>query len=178
MPSHRVWEEWMGKRMETLEDLLREDLRAVCVGINPSPVSVDAGHYYQGRLGQRFYGRLRDAGLLADSFIEGLEDDSLFDVGVGFTDIVKRPTKRASALLPQEFEHGRSLLEQKLQTYKPRLIIFTFKKTAEVLLGSFSGAGLRPAALEGIDAFVMPGPYAPKTETAPLLAQLAQLIAT
>ena len=52
--SHRVIEEWRGVEVETLEDLLRPGLRAVCVGINPAPVSVAAGHYYQGRLGQAF----------------------------------------------------------------------------------------------------------------------------
>jgi len=57
----------MGKQVETLEDLLRPGLRAICVGINPAPTSVRAGHYYQGRLGQGFYERLRKAGLLPRS---------------------------------------------------------------------------------------------------------------
>ena len=35
--SHRVTEEWMGERVETLEDLLRPGLRAICIGINPAP---------------------------------------------------------------------------------------------------------------------------------------------
>jgi TDG/mug DNA glycosylase family protein len=44
--SHRATEEWMGQQVETLEDLLRPGLRAVCIGINPAPTSVGAGHYY------------------------------------------------------------------------------------------------------------------------------------
>lgn len=44
--THRVVGDWMDKRVETLEDLLRPGLRAVCVGINPAPVSVAAGHYF------------------------------------------------------------------------------------------------------------------------------------
>jgi hypothetical protein len=59
---HRVNENWMGKSVETLEDLLRPGLRAICIGINPAPTSVTRGHYYQGRLGQLFYQRLRRAG--------------------------------------------------------------------------------------------------------------------
>ena len=62
--NHRVTEEWMGQQVEPLEDLLRPALRAVCIGINPAPTSVRAGHYYQGRLGQQFYERIRRAGLL------------------------------------------------------------------------------------------------------------------
>ena len=89
--SHTVTADWMGESVETLEDLLREDLRAVCVGINPSVVSVSRGHYYQGTLGKLFYRRLRSIGLLPEGF-DGCEDDALFERGVGFTDIVKRPT--------------------------------------------------------------------------------------
>jgi hypothetical protein len=35
MPKHRVTESWLGDEVETLEDLLAPQLRAVCVGINP-----------------------------------------------------------------------------------------------------------------------------------------------
>ena len=34
--SHRVSEKWMGEQIETLEDLLRPGLHAVCIGINPA----------------------------------------------------------------------------------------------------------------------------------------------
>jgi hypothetical protein len=54
-PGHRVTETWMGEDTETLEDLLRPGLRAVAVGMNPSPKSVAAGHYYQGKYGQTFF---------------------------------------------------------------------------------------------------------------------------
>lgn len=62
--GHRVVERWRGEPVEPLADLLRPGLRAVCVGINPSPVSVAAGHYYQGRLGRLFFSRLYEAGVL------------------------------------------------------------------------------------------------------------------
>jgi G:T/U-mismatch repair DNA glycosylase len=68
LPNHRVTEKWMGEQVETLEDLLRPGLRAVCVGINPSLVSLERGHYYQGRLGLHFYNRLQRARLLPRSF--------------------------------------------------------------------------------------------------------------
>ena len=61
-PGHRVKETWMGEDVETLADLLRPGLNAVCVGINPSPVSVAAGHYYQGPPGNDFsHGYARQA---------------------------------------------------------------------------------------------------------------------
>jgi double-stranded uracil-DNA glycosylase len=159
MPSHRVSELWMGDEVETLEDLLAPGLRAVCVGINPSPVSVAAGHYYQGRAGQRFFARLRDAGVLPRTF-DGHEDDAAFGAGIGFTDIIKRPTVAAKDLRAAEYEHGREVLDAKLERVQPELVIFTFKKTAEVLFGRFSGNGFVPGLeLAHSQVFVMPGPY-------------------
>ena len=109
MASHRVEEDWIGERVTTLEDLLRPGLRAVCVGINPSPRSVELGHYYQGRLGRKFFARLRTAGVLSEATV-GCEDDAAFASGIGFTDIVKRPTARAKELWKRDFDHGRPQL--------------------------------------------------------------------
>jgi TDG/mug DNA glycosylase family protein len=66
----------MGQRVQTLEDLLRPALSTVCVGINPSLVSVEAGHYYQGRLGKLFFSRLRRVAVLP-AVLDGYEDDAL-----------------------------------------------------------------------------------------------------
>jgi TDG/mug DNA glycosylase family protein len=172
VPSHRVVEDWMGRPLETLEDLLRPGLRAVCVGINPSRVSVAAGHYYQGRLGQLFFSRLRRVGLLPPD-ASGYEDDALFAEGVGFTDIVKRPTARARELHAHEFAHGRAELVRKLRAVDAPLVIFTYKKTAEMLFGRFRGAALLPAqeVIPG-DAFVMPGPYAAREQVKVALGDL------
>lgn len=125
--------------METLADLLRPDLRAVCIGINPSPVSVTAGHYYQGQIGRRFWQRLQRAGVIEETDT-GREDDAAFLAGIGFTDIVKRPTARADAISAAEFEHGRELLVEKLRRHRPALLIFTFKKSATSLFGAYAAA--------------------------------------
>jgi double-stranded uracil-DNA glycosylase len=176
MANHRVVEEWMGLPEETLEDLLRPGLRAVCVGINPSRVSVEAGHYYQGRLGRLFLRRLRGVGLLTED-APGYEDDVLFAEGVGFTDIIKRATTRAQELRPAELAHGHAQLLRKLNEAEAPLVIFTYKKTAEVLFGGFRRVGLLPGqdVLPG-DAFVMPGPYAPRERVEDTLDELRALL--
>ncbi len=172
---HRVTENWMGKSVETLEDLLRPGLRAVCIGINPAPTSVTRGHYYQGRLGQRFYERLRRAGILPHG--RSWEDDLAFEAGLGFTDIVKRPTARASEVRTDEFSHGRDALKTKIEAVSPKLLIFTFKKAAEVLCGPFFGNGLLASrTFGGATMFVMPGPYAPGAEVAQRLRELGGLV--
>jgi TDG/mug DNA glycosylase family protein len=155
--SHRVIEEWRGKEVETLEDLLRPGLRAVVVGINPAPVSVAAGHYYQGRLGQAFFGRLRRAGLLRNG--PGWEDDAALAAGIGFTDIVKRSTTSASEIPADELDYGKSILLSKLEWVRPEIVVFTFKKTANVFFGAFAGYGFVSKQLAGGEVFVMPGPY-------------------
>ena len=172
-PHHRVVEDWLGEPAETLEDLLRDGLRAVCVGINPAPVSVRAGHYYQGRLGQAFFARLQTAGVLPRGR-GGWQDDEAFAAGVGFTDIVKRPTASAKELTAADYAHGQRLLEAKLDRYRPQLVIFTFKATARKVFGDFAGNGfVHGLRLATSDVFVMPGPYESALTVEPTLSSLA-----
>ena len=51
-----------GDAVETLADLPPLRNRLLFIGLNPSPVSVVAGHYHQGRLGRTFWRRLMLAG--------------------------------------------------------------------------------------------------------------------
>jgi TDG/mug DNA glycosylase family protein len=146
-----------GERIETLEDRLHPGLQAVVVGINPARMSVAAGHYDHGRLGQAFFGRLRRAGVLPDT--PGWEDDLAFASGIGFTDIVKRPTASAAEVAPDELTYGRSILVSKLEAMQPEIVLFTFKKTATVIFGRFAGNGFVGETLACGDVFVMPGPY-------------------
>ena len=157
--GHRTEVEWLRSTVTTLADLLRPGLRAVTVGINPAPASVQAGHYYQGHAGQTFFRRLHKVGLLPEG--PGFEDDRAFDAGIGFTDVVKRPTRSEADLTKQELEYGNSLLQPRLASAGAPLLTFVFKRAATTLIGSFDGHGLLPPALQlyGARLFVMPGPY-------------------
>lgn len=124
--------------METLADLFPPTPRAICVGVNPAPRSVEIGHYYQGNLGQRFFGRLRMAGLLIDP-VQGFEDDHLFGKGIGFSDIVKRPTASADLVTVEERKHGAQLLADKLRDAAAPVLICAFKDAAVALIGKFDG---------------------------------------
>jgi len=83
----------------------------------------------------------------------------VFASGIGFTDVVKRPTADATGVARGELEHGRELLLAKLERYQPQIVLFVFKKAATTLLGSFPGNGFIGRSLGGADVFVMPGPY-------------------
>src|SRR6476661_1657020 len=92
--SHRITIDIDGFPTETLADLPPLRDRLLFVGLNPSPVSVEAGHYFQGRLGRLFWGRLMTAAILpADTVVEEA-DDALVAAGHGLTDLHKVPTPR------------------------------------------------------------------------------------
>jgi hypothetical protein len=77
---------------------------------------------------------------------------------------------------PDEYAHGRELLRGKVQAAQPRLVIFTFKKTAEVLFGPITGNGhIRDLDFGGRPIFVMPGPYAPGSQVERRLVELGEL---
>jgi TDG/mug DNA glycosylase family protein len=163
--GHRVTIRWMGKKIETLEDLLRPELRVLCIGINPAETSVERSHYYQGRSGQRFLGRLRSVGLLP-AYDGRWEDDVAFELGIGQTDVVKRPTSKADKLTHQESAYGKRELAKRLEGVRAELVIFTYKEAAVAVFGPFAGHGfVRGLSLCGGEVFVMPGPYE-KTEVA------------
>lgn len=166
--------EWMGQDIFTLRDLWPTEPRAVIIGINPAPISVEAGHYYQGSLGQGLFRRLRAAGLLRNS-LNGYEDDQALAAGIGFTDVVKRPTSSAGQIGRDELLAGKRLLEEKLEARKVPLVIFAYKKSATTLLGQFPGNGfLEPEAFGGADVFVMPAPYESANTARPTLEALKE----
>jgi TDG/mug DNA glycosylase family protein len=162
--------DWMGEQIETLADLFPPEPRAVCVGINPAPRSVEAGHYYQGRQGQRFFGRLRQAEVLG-AVSDGFEDDAALAAGIGFTDVLKRPTPSADLLTSAEKRHGVELLAEKLAAVRAPVIIFPFKAAAVELVGRFEDNGWLRQEFAGSRLFVMP-PYDSATTAAPTLASL------
>jgi double-stranded uracil-DNA glycosylase len=176
-PGHRITDDWMGQTVLTLEDLLRPGLRAVAVGINPAPLSVARGHYWQGFLGQRFLRRLRHVGLIETSE-DGREDDAAFAAGVGFTDVIKRPTRSAKELCGDEYKHGRKAVVDRVERYCPELVVFAFKPAAVAVFEQrFDGNGFVPGLRLGrSDVFVMPGSMEDRHTAGETLAALAEYV--
>lgn len=168
-----------GRSTETLADLPPLRSRLLFVGLNPSPVSVAAGHYHQGRLGRTFWRRLISAGLLpAETSIE-TADDALTAAGHGITDLLKAPTPRDDAT-DVELRSGVGPLWQKIAIWRPAAIVFVYKRAATVCAGrdlDESWGQLEGVALAGRPCFLMPGPYAPAAEVTQGLNFLANLAA-
>jgi TDG/mug DNA glycosylase family protein len=152
--------------LETLVDLPPVRGGLLFVGLNPSPVSVTAGHYHQGRLGRTFWRRLMLAGVLpAGSRIE-TADDALVAAGHGITDLLKVPSPRDVAT-DRELTLGVGPLWQKVAIWRPSAVVFIYKRAAEIAAGrplTEKWGQLPGVALAGRPCFLMPGPYAPVEE--------------
>jgi double-stranded uracil-DNA glycosylase len=155
-----------GLPTETLEDLPPLRNRLLFVGLNPSPVSVEAGHYHQGRLGRMFWARLITAHILPSGTPIETADDALMAVGHGITDLLKRPSARDTASDAQ-LTAGVGPLWQKVAIWRPGAVVFIYKRAADVSAGRRLDARwgqLHGVALAGRPCFLMPGPYAPAPE--------------
>lgn len=163
---HRITIVADGRPIETLADLPPLRNRLLFVGLNPSPVSVDAGHYHQGRLGRTFWRRLMTATILpSDTRIESA-DDALTAEGHGITDLLKLPTARDEAT-DGELTAGVGTLWQRIAIWRPGAIVFIYKRAAEIAAGrplAERWGQLGGIALAGRPCFLMPGPYAPRPE--------------
>jgi TDG/mug DNA glycosylase family protein len=168
-----------GREMDTLADLPPLRDRLLFVGLNPSPVSVEAGHYHQGRLGHTFWRRLIRAGLLPDETAIEAADDALVAAGHGITDLIKVPTPRDEAT-DRELTTGVGPLWQKIAIWRPAAVVFVYKRAASICAGRLleePWGQLEGVALAGRPCFLMPGPYAAASEVTLGLNFLANLVA-
>ena len=160
---HRVSIEIDGRDVETLADLPPLRDRLLFVGLNPSPVSVTAGHYHQGRLGRSFWGRLMTAGIIPRTSAVEAADDALVAAGHGITDLLRGPTARDEAS-DAALTAGVGPLWQKIAIWRPAAVVFIYKRAAAISAGralTESWGHLPGVALAGRPCFLMPGPYAP-----------------
>ena len=151
-----------GRRIATLSERLRPGLRVVVVGINPSPVSVEAGHYYQGTLGRRFWERLPRTGLV-EKLSPGREDDDAYAAGIGFADILRHPTSNAAAISATELRAALPDLEHRLGQCGCRELLFVFAR---------AWRAAQPLISRGYRLHRMPGPDAASEQVDRALAAL------
>jgi TDG/mug DNA glycosylase family protein len=161
---HRTTITLDGREVTTLRDLPPARGGLLFIGLNPSPVSVEAGHYHQGQLGRTFWRRLMDARILPrDTPIERA-DDALVAAGHGITDLIKRPSPRDDAS-DAELREGVGPLWQRVAIWRPGAVVFIYKRAAEITAGrklAEPWGVLTGVALAGRPAILMPGPYAPR----------------
>lgn len=165
-PGHRATLVVDGLPLETLADIAPSPGRLLFVGLNPSPVSVDAGHYHQGRLGRAFWRRLVAAGILPVGTDLATADDALSAAGHGITDLLKVVSPRDVATLA-ELRAGVGPLWQRTALWRPGAVVFVYKRAAEAVAGrglAEPWGFLDGVALAGRPCVLMPGPYATREQ--------------
>lgn len=154
----------------TLPDLLAEALDVVFVGINPSVYSAERGHYFA-RASNRFWPcvsrstlslKARDA--LGVEKLAPEHDRVLLNHGIGFTDLVKRPTSKASDLATSELAAGVKRLLAKIERYRPRVACFHgvtgYRHVHRTIAGDASdiSLGLQDVHVGATRIFLVPNP--------------------
>lgn len=97
--------------------------------------------------------------------------------GIGFTDVVKRPTGRADEVTAAELRHGRQVLEDKLGALGEPALGFPFKQAAVTPVGRSEGNGRLDRTFAGCRLFVVSGPYERRDSADLTIATLAAALA-
>ncbi|MFP7299385.1 G/U mismatch-specific DNA glycosylase [Neobacillus niacini] len=111
--------------MKLVNDIIKENLKILFVGFNPSIRSSETGHHFANP-NNRFWRILRDAGLTPRKF-DASEDGKLLDLGMGITNIVARPTKAADEITKEEYKEGKEILRKKIEQLNPEVVCFVGK---------------------------------------------------
>ena len=144
--------------LPSIPDLLRPGLAVVFCGYNPSLTSGATGHHYAFP-GNRFW-RLLEAAGITDRRYQPDEDAELLDLGIGFTNIVARPTRRADELTRDEIREGATQLRVKIARYRPTAMAYTGVGVYRWLRGSSRPTwGIQPEpVVAGTVDLVLPSP--------------------
>ncbi|MCC6192474.1 MAG: hypothetical protein IT318_25890 [Anaerolineales bacterium] len=124
-----------GQRVQTLADILpaTTPIRMLIVGKVPAPISVAAGHYFQGRQGRMFWDWLQEYGLL--SVPPGkFPDEVLLDHGYGLTDIVKVPREYRMEPDNREYRAGLDRILGLVHSLQPRVTLLVYKGVLDKIL--------------------------------------------
>ncbi|CRL05386.1 CLUMA_CG018165, isoform A [Clunio marinus] len=148
-------EEEVTKR--TLPDHLTSNLDIIIVGINPGLFAAFKGHHYAGP-GNHFWKCLYLSGLTSVQ-MTAEEDYKLLQYGIGFTNMVQRPTKGSADLTRKEIKEGSRILLEKIRKFQPKIAVFNGKLIFEVFSGKKDFCfGKQPETVEGTNTYmwVMP----------------------
>lgn len=151
--------------MNTLPDYLGPGLRLLSIGLNPSLPSVAAGFYFANPR-NRFW-RALNASDLVDAPVEAGPEAvrTLFERRrIGFTDLVKRPTRGAADLRTADYRAGAQRLMAILEDSQPAYAWFHGKLAYTRFvrhglgLDERSDWGLQALSIGASRCFVTPNP--------------------
>jgi TDG/mug DNA glycosylase family protein len=151
--------------MQTLSDYLDTGLRAISIGLNPSIASVAAGYYFANPR-NRFWRALNASGLVDEHLSPGVAamQRLLQHYRIGFTDVVKRPTRNGGELRVADYRRWAPLLRDTLLEYRPAFAWFHGKVAYRNFIryvapvAPVTAWGLQALALGDTRIYVTPNP--------------------
>lgn len=151
--------------MLTLADLLSANMQLLSVGLNPSIPSVKAGYYFANPR-NRFWKALNGCGYFKQSLTPSAENCQYLHqyYGIGFTDLVKRPTAGCKDLKAADYRAGPARLQGIVDSLQPKMVWFHGKLTAQKYLQYCQGKkpkpcwGLQAWRINDIPVYISPNP--------------------
>ena len=150
-----------------LPDYISHDLRCLSVGLNPSILSAQEGFYFANPR-NRFWRAFSQANIIATELSpdRNIHKILLREYSLGFTDVVKRPSRMGHELHAQDFRRDAPLLYEKIEIFMPRLLWFHGKVAANKFLNYGLNLkceikwGMNNIIELGVPLFVSPNPSA------------------
>ena len=140
------------RRALTLADVVGPGMTMLVVGLNPSVYAAEAGVGFA-RPGNRFWPAALAAGLVE---VERDPRRALRDHGMGMTDIVKRATRGAAELRPDEYRAGMARVERLAAWLVPAVVCFVGLTGWRHAVDARASAGPQDRRMGGRPVYVMP----------------------
>ena len=138
-------------------DILARGLDVIFCGLNPAASAAAAGHNFSSR-SNRFWPVLHLAGF-TDVCLRPQDERRLLEFGCGITAVVRRPTRRADEVIPEEFKEARLGFEAKVRRYAPRAVAFLGKRALSAMVSRPELQwGRQTTGCAGATAWVLPNP--------------------
>ena len=142
------------RRERTLADTVAPGMALLCVGLNPSLYSADAGVGFA-RPGNRFWPAMLAAGLV-DTDRDALA--ALADHGIGMTDLVKRATVAAAEVQVDEYRSGLGRVDRLVSWLQPDAVCIIGLDGWRKVVDRRAVAGWQQHGVGGRPAYLMPNP--------------------
>jgi mismatch-specific thymine-DNA glycosylase len=124
-----------GGEYETLSDILPQegDLDVLFIAKTPAPISVEVGHYFQGKQGKMFWNMLANYDILKVPAGKYADECLLFN-NYGITDVVKVPRDYGNEPSVEEYRSGLRRILVIIEKYRPKVVVFVYKKVLDNIM--------------------------------------------
>lgn len=150
-------------RDREVPDLIGDDVRLLFVGINPGLWTAATGTHFA-HPANRFYPALLAAGIIDEpvSASDGMSDADrarFLDAGIGFTNLVRRATAKASELSNSELREGGQRLLALVEQVRPVVVAIAGVTAYRTAFGRPKATlGRQPDPIGPSELWVVPNP--------------------